>query len=274
VKFAAAVFFLSFIAAAAPQKLAPEFSLGTSGNASLQFRNPGALLVAGNFIYVADEGNGRIQKLSGDGAFVSQTGRWPGKWHGIASMASDLAGMIYAAGRRDSGVVQFDADLLPVSVHAVPSGFLCYEKSGDFLICLPERAGVLRWRMEGRQIQDVTAAWIGGRPPVHCALWNKLFWILDKQTLRVGDLLGPMKTAVRLNKPVGKGFLCPSADRMLIILGRSICEFRDGNVVTLGQLPDNVLPGGAAAMGNRLWISDRAGNRLLRFILPMQDKTP
>ncbi len=268
------LFFLIVCGAmAAPTVLAPELSLGGPGRKPLQFRRPGAMAASAGFLYIADQGNGRIQKISTRGEFRSQTDDGGGRWHEIAALSADLAGMIYAAGIRDSGIAQFDAELLPVAQHALPGGILCYEKGGNFLVWSLSQARAFRWKVHARQMEPVSISWANGKPVLHCVLWENRFWILTDRELLAGDLFGRVHHNQDLPRPVRRGFLCTAEDRLLLVLDRALYSFRDNAMVVLGALPESVLPGGAIAESGNLWITDQAGNRILRFAIP-KEATP
>lgn len=75
-------------------------SWGSGGSGNGQFSNPHGLATdASGYVYVADTGNGRVQKFTSSGAYVTQ-------W-GAAAMcvATDASGNVYAAG--DNRVQKF-----------------------------------------------------------------------------------------------------------------------------------------------------------------------
>ena len=92
---------------------------GTQGGGSGQFGSPTDVEVdaAGN-IYVADQGNGLVQKLDSNGAFVTQ-------WGGIAGpggVAVDAASNVFTSALHSNLVYKHDTDGNPVTTWTVGSG--------------------------------------------------------------------------------------------------------------------------------------------------------
>ena len=93
-------------------------SWGGPGNGDGQFDNPWDAAVApGGGVYVADRGNHRIQRLSGNGQFVSKWGSMgigDGQFTDLVAVAVGPDGDVFALDRRDGGsgfrIQRFDSD--------------------------------------------------------------------------------------------------------------------------------------------------------------------
>src|SRR5215510_9916480 len=76
---------------------APPFLLqwGTPGTGAGQFEGPSGVAVdAGGHVYVSDLGNGRIQKFTAAGAFITE---WPDGLNFCVGVAVDPGGSVYVA---------------------------------------------------------------------------------------------------------------------------------------------------------------------------------
>jgi tripartite motif-containing protein 71 len=75
--------------------------MGVSRGSRGQFQAPRGIAVdAHGFVYVADTGNDRIQKFSGDGAFIAKwgsLGAGDGQFNQPVDLAVDPDGVIYVA---------------------------------------------------------------------------------------------------------------------------------------------------------------------------------
>lgn len=87
---------------------------GSWGRAKGQFREPGGIAVTGEFLYVADTGNDRVQRISlTDGsALASGTrGHGAGQFLRPSDVAVDEAGNVYVSDTGNHRVVKLDRDL-------------------------------------------------------------------------------------------------------------------------------------------------------------------
>lgn len=87
---------------------------GSWGRAAGQFREPGGLAVAGEFLYVADTGNDRVQRISlADGsALASGTrGHGAGQLLRPSDVAVDEAGNVYVSDTGNHRIVKLDREL-------------------------------------------------------------------------------------------------------------------------------------------------------------------
>ncbi len=94
---------------------APPFLLqwGTTGSGPGQFHNTRGILAYGGFVYVADTFNGRVQKFTRTGSFVSQwggAGNGDGQFSFPAALAADALGSIYVADPGNSRIQVFDGN--------------------------------------------------------------------------------------------------------------------------------------------------------------------
>lgn len=99
------------------------FQAGRRGGGDGEFRNPQAIAIHGNRIYLADAGNERVQAFSRDGVFLQKFGNTKGQaplFRRPVALAVDGAENVYVA----------DAETRTVNVFT-PGGELLYALGGD-----------------------------------------------------------------------------------------------------------------------------------------------
>jgi DNA-binding beta-propeller fold protein YncE len=91
-----------------------ELTWGTSGTGNGEFNNPSGIAVdaLGN-VYVADDGNNRIQKFDSTGTYITQwgsSGNGNGEFNDPRSLAVDDSGNVYVVDTDNNRIQKFDSD--------------------------------------------------------------------------------------------------------------------------------------------------------------------
>ncbi len=91
-------------------------TIGSNGTANGQFINPHSIAIdVVGFLYVADTGNDRIQKLTTSGTFVSKigsAGTTAGKFNAPRGIATDENKNIYVADTDNNRIQKFQQHII------------------------------------------------------------------------------------------------------------------------------------------------------------------
>jgi hypothetical protein len=240
-------------------------SLGKYGRGALEFRQPGLLVVRDTLLYVYDEGNNRIQKISFNRGYNTETGTRLGK---VLGMVAGPAGNIYCS-VPGWGMVQFDADLLPIARSAAPTGIVAYEPSGTLIILDKYEMALKRFLLSTRTTEtlDLPAS-CADEQPLDMALGKSGLWVLTETRLFRLDIFGMVQVRIDLPKIGRNGAISVASDGTpVILLDHELFRFVNSQFIPWGTLPEEVFAGGMALHGEHIWISDKTGHRLLRFAL-------
>ncbi len=214
-------------------------------------------------VYVADTWNHRIQKFTAAGRFIKTWGTFgqgetPESFYGPRGLAVDAQGRLYVTDTGNKRVVVFDADGNYLTQFG-GAGF----QPGQF----DEPVGIAVDRNGYVYVADTWNQRVQVFLPVDVE--NILTFTPEKQW----DVYGWFGQSLE-NKP----FLAVNDDRHVFITdpeGYRVIEFdREGAVVRAwgdyGNTPMNFgLPSGIAVDAEgRIWVTDSAFNRILRFTLP------
>ena len=86
---------------------------GTEGTGNGQFKNPVDVAVYGNYVYVLDHNNARVQKFDRDGNYISQWGSFgsgDSQFKYPQSIAVDSSGNVYVGDTNNACVKKFDGN--------------------------------------------------------------------------------------------------------------------------------------------------------------------
>ncbi|MGQ9553846.1 MAG: flippase activity-associated protein Agl23 [Anaerolineae bacterium] len=237
------------------------FSWGSSGTAPGQFTEPWGIAVAANGdVYVADTWNHRVQYFDAQGKFKGMWGFFvdvqgndqaqPGGFWGPRDLVIDSDGYVYVTDTGNKRVQKFTADGQFVAIYGGkgegPGQFdepvgLARDAQGNFYVAdtWNQRIQYFNAAFEYKGEWQVSS-WQGQ------SLMNKPYLIADPEYVYATD---------------------PEGYRILVF-------DKQGNIkLTFGRYGDDAsgmkLPIGLALdTGGRLWVSDSANNRLLRFERP------
>ncbi|NNE43582.1 MAG: hypothetical protein HKN12_05200 [Gemmatimonadetes bacterium] len=131
---------------------------GTQGSGPGQFQDPWEVAVDdAGAVYVADNRNGRLQKFTADGTFVTEFGAFAtGTYEPVFSVALDDSGRVLA-GEHNTGMVQtFSTDgtflfQWPVSAGRIPSG-LAVGNDGSVFVASQVGSEILKYTSAGSLI--------------------------------------------------------------------------------------------------------------------------
>ena len=88
-------------------------TIGSSGSGNLQFSIPNSMIIRGKMVYVTDQNNGRVQKFTTSGEFISTFGSYgsgDGQLNTPVGICIDPDGKIYVAEYRNNRISVFNAD--------------------------------------------------------------------------------------------------------------------------------------------------------------------
>ena len=254
--------------------LKPDLILGEYGTGKLRFRQPGALTSDDRYLYIADEGNYRIQKISFSGHYAGEASSETAMFQSIEDIVVGAGNMLYASreNQKSDKIIQYNTeDMITVTKYNAHAGFLGYEKSGNLFILSAGEMLLSRFSLSSRHLEKIyLPPDVISLRPLDINIYNNTIWILTETRLIRTDIFGSVQNEIYLPEKTGNGFICIYRKKGIPvgILNNKVFGFIHGKPEHFGNISENILVGGAVVAKGFLWISDKNKHRLLRFVLP------
>ena len=133
-------------------------TIGSNGSGDGQFSNPSDIAVRGNMLYILDESNHRVQKLTTSGQFISKFGTYgsgDGQLNRPRSICLDQNGRIFVSENSGNRVSVFESDgsfAYHITDNLSNPWGLTFDPSGNLHVC--NYSNVSIFTPEGRYIRQ------------------------------------------------------------------------------------------------------------------------
>ncbi len=269
-KFLILILTICFLSSADDTYLKPDTTLGEYGTKKLEFKNPGKIVADNSFLYIADEGNLRIQKIDLNGKYICETERNLSDLHTIFDLAVDVGNNVYVAGSEKSQIIQFCADNLTfMQKLEIYGGFLSYEKTGNLMILSDRENYITKYSLSSYYTEQITLPTnMISNTPLDMVANKQKIWVLGKTKIATCDNYGMESKTLDLPKPIKNGFISHVKNNMIIgVFDNNVYLISEYNFKLFGKLNPDIQVGGIAYTNKDLWISDRKNNCIKRFPL-------
>lgn len=246
-------------------ELIPDLEIGGFGSGELDFKTPGALVTSGNYIYVVDEGNRRIQQISLDGTFIAESSE---EFPFIPKyLAIDLSKQLYVGNDEDKDMTLLANNLVPIFTLSSPNGMMGISQTGTLYIYSKEQLKFYRFSLSTQKVEELNfPPSISQNEVLDLCLVKDNLWILTASFIIQSDLFGAIQKRIPIPQTSEKGHLQVLGENKIFALLDLDCYLLNQKTwKEIGKLPDSVKAGGAVIIANYLWVSDQNKHQLLRF---------